>query len=37
MSDFAVRDREKLHQQLLQKALATVMQTAVADLATYFK
>lgn len=37
MSDFAVRDREKLHQQLLQKALATVMQTAVADLATNFK
>lgn len=37
MSDFAVRDREKLHQQLLQKTLSTVMQAAAADLAVYFK
>ncbi len=37
LSDFAVRDREKLHQQLLQKTLATVMQAAAADLASYFK
>lgn len=37
MTDFAVRDREKLHQQVLQKTLATVMQAAAADLTTYFK
>lgn len=37
LSDFAVRDREQLHQKLLQKTLATVMQAATADLATYFK
>lgn len=37
LSDFAVRDREKLHQQVLQKTLATVMQAAVADVAVYFK
>jgi len=37
LSDFAVRDREKLHQQVLQKTLATVMQAATADLTAYFK
>lgn len=37
MTDFAVRDREKLHQQVLQKTLASVMQAAAADLSPYFK
>lgn len=37
VSDFAVRDREKLHQQLLQKALGAVMKDATADLVTYLK
>jgi len=37
LSDFAVRDREQLHQKVLQKTLATVMQAATADLTTYFK
>jgi len=37
VSDFAVRDREKLHQQLLQKALGAVMKDAIADLITYLK
>ncbi len=37
VSDFAVRDREKLHRELLQKALGTVMKDAVADLVTYLK
>ncbi len=37
LSDFAVRDREQLHQKVLQKTLATVMQAATADLTAYFK
>lgn len=37
VSDFAVRDREKLHQQLLQKTLGAVMKDATADLANYVK
>jgi hypothetical protein len=37
LSDFAVRDREQLHQKVLQKTLATVMQSATADLTAYFK
>lgn len=37
VSDFAVRDREKLHQRLLQKALGAVMKDATADLVTYLK
>lgn len=37
VSDFAVRDREKLHQQLLQKALGAVMKDATTDLVTYLK
>lgn len=37
VADFAVRDREKLHQQLLQRTLGAVMRDAVTDLATYVK
>lgn len=37
IADFAVRDREKLHQQLLQKTLGAVMTAVVADLEVYFK
>ncbi len=37
VSDFAVRDREQLHRQLLQKALGAVMKDATADLVKYLK
>lgn len=37
ISDFAVRNREKLHQELLQRTLGAVMRNAVTDLATYLK
>ncbi len=35
VSDYAVRDREKLHNQLLQKALSAVMKDVQADILTY--
>ena len=35
VSDYAVRDREKLHNQLLQKTLAAVMKDAQADIVKY--
>lgn len=37
VSDFALKDRDRLHQQLLQKALGAVMKDAVADVVTYLK
>ena len=37
VSDFALKDRELLHQQLLQKALSAVMKDAAADIVTYLK
>ncbi len=35
ISDYAVKDREKLHNQLLQKALSAVMKDAQADIVNF--
>lgn len=37
VSDYALKDRDKLHQALLQKALGAVMKDALADVLTYLK